>query len=651
MIELKHQILQGRKTMNERSAFTMEAFWSGVCGNAYEYFGNHTENGKTVFRVWAPRAQAVHLVGDFNGWDASACPMERQEGGVFEIAVDRLEPFSNYKYAVTGGDGRVVLKSDPYAYHQETRPGTASKVYDLGGYRWKDAAWQNARRNTLPYDAPINIYELHAGSWRRYADGNTFDYSKLGDELIPYVKDMGYNYIELMPLSEYPFDGSWGYQVSGYFAPTSRYGTPDQFMAFVDRCHGAGIGVILDWVPAHFPKDEHGLYRFDGSPCYEYADPRKGEHYEWGTCVFDYARNEVSSFLISSASYWLKEYHLDGLRVDAVASMLYLDYNRKDGEWVANAYGGKENLEAIAFFRHLSEVLFREHPNTLLIAEESTAWPMVTKPTDVGGLGFNFKWNMGWMNDMLRYMSTDPLFRKHNHDALTFSFFYAFSENFVLPISHDEVVHGKATMIGKMPGDYDQKFANLRAFYAFMYAHPGKKLLFMGQEFAQFKEWSEAEELDWGLLAFDRHRQIQDFTRALNRFYLKHSSLWEVDYSWEGFRWISHDDNEQSVIAFRRLDKAGTEIVAVCNFVPVDREDYVIGIPHAGTWRVVLDTDDAAFGGRGLLAQKGIQGYKAQPQPMHGLDHSLTLTLPAMSVQFLMRRTRRPSAQTKRKDR
>ena len=637
--------------MNHQPAFTMEAFWSGTCANAYQYFGNHMENGRTVFRVWAPRAQAVHLVGDFNAWDATACPMERQVGGVFEVSVDRLDPFTNYKYAVTGEDGRVVLKADPYAYHNETRPGTASKVYALGGYRWQDDAWLEARRKKSPYESPINIYEIHAGSWRRYADGNTFDYNKLADELIPYVQDMGYNFVELMPISEYPYDGSWGYQVSGYFAPTSRYGTPENLMSFVDRCHAAGIGVILDWVPAHFPKDGHGLYRFDGSPCYEYADPRKGEHYEWGTCVFDYGRNEVSSFLISSASYWLQEYHIDGLRVDAVASMLYLDYNRKDGEWVANAYGGKENLEAIAFFRHLSEVLFRDHPDILLIAEESTAWPMVTKPTDVGGLGFNFKWNMGWMNDMLRYMSTDPLFRKHHHDALTFSFYYAFSENFVLPISHDEVVHGKATMIGKMPGDYDQKFDNLRAFYAFMFAHPGKKLLFMGQEFAQFKEWNEAEELDWALLEFEKHRQMQDFMRTLNRFYLEHAPLWEVDNSWEGFRWIAHDDNEQSVIAFRRLDQKGNEIVAVCNFVPVTREDYVIGIPQPGEWKVVLDSDDAAFGGKGVLAEKGISRYRSRPEPMHGLPDSLTLTLPAMSVQFLMKKTRRRSAKTKRKDR
>ena len=641
----------GDDAMSNQTGFTMQAFWSGRCHTAYEYFGNHTEGDSTVFRTWAPRAQCVHLVGDFNGWDTDACPMNAIGDGVFEIALPRLDRFTGYKYAITGPDGTRVLKADPYAYHSETRPGTASKVYDLGGYRWGDGDWLARRQEQVIYDVPVNIYEVHAGSWRRYADGNTFDYGKLADELIPYVKDMGYNFIELMPISEYPFDGSWGYQVSGYFAPTSRYGTPDDLMRFIDRCHRKGIGVILDWVPAHFPKDEHGLYRYDGTPCYEYADPRKGEHKEWGTCVFDYGRGEVSSFLISSAAYWLKEYHLDGLRVDAVASMLYLDYNRKDGEWIPNPQGGKENLEAVAFFRALSETLFREHPDILLIAEESTAWPMVTKPTSVGGLGFNFKWNMGWMNDMLRYMSLDPYFRKFNHDALTFSFYYAFSENFILPLSHDEVVHGKCTMIGKMPGEYDQKFANLRAFYAFMMAHPGKKLLFMGQEFAQFKEWNEAEELDWPILQFERHRQMQTCVKELNRLYLDSAPLWEIDFSWEGFSWISHDDNEQSVIAFCRRDRHGEVILAACNFVPVTRENYRIGVPAAGTWKVLFDTDDARYGGEGLLAKQGVKSVRSEPVPMHGQADSLSLTLPAMSVQFFKRVSRRSSGKNNRKDR
>ncbi len=621
--------------MNKDYQFDLGAFCGGRLCDAYKYLGCHSDDDNTVFRVWAPNAKAVSVVGNFNDWDANATTMLRIDGGIFVATVDKLDEFTIYKYAVTGEDGNTVLKADPYAYHSETRPGTASKVYDIDGYEWHDNEWMKWRAEHEPYDAPINIYEVHAGSWRKYEDDNYFDYMRLADDLIPYVKKMGYNYIEMMPISEYPYDGSWGYQVSGYYAPTSRYGCPIDFMAFVDRMHEAGIGVILDWVPAHFPKDEHGLYRFDGSACYEYADPRKGEHYEWGTCVFDYGRGEVRSFLISNANYWLEEYHLDGLRVDAVASMLYLDYNRKDGDWIANMYGENKNLEAISLFKNLSEECFTRHHGIMLIAEESTAWPMVTKPTYVGGLGFNFKWNMGWMNDMLRYMSLDPYFRKYNHDSLTFSFFYAFSENFVLPISHDEVVHGKGTMISKMPGEYDQKFDNLRAFYAYMMAHPGKKLLFMGQEFAQFKEWNYSEGLDWAILEFEKHRQMQDFVGKLNHFYLNTPALWEVDFSWEGFSWISNDDNAQSVIAFRRIDKNGGEIIAVCNFVPVTREDYRIGVPEKGSYRVVLDTDAVEFGGKGVLKSAGKTSFRSKASPMHGFDNSISLTLPALSVIYL----------------
>lgn len=613
-----------------------ERFHKGEHTRAYELLGAHFEkkHGKegVVFRVWAPNATFVSVVGDFNDWSAQADPMERvTDGGIWERFVPGVEQYANYKYHIVSRSGQELMKSDPYAFHAETAPANASKVYDLSGYAWKDEQWQKAKADRNIYESPVNIYEVHAGSWRRYEDGSCFDYLKLAKELAAYVKEMGYTHIELMPICEHPFDGSWGYQVSGYFAPTSRYGTPHDFMQFVDILHEAGIGVILDWVPAHFPKDGFGLYHFDGEPCYEYSDPRKGEHKEWGTQVFDYARPEVISFLTSSAMYWFDLYHIDGLRVDAVASMLYLDYNRRDGEWVPNIYGGKENLEAVDFLRHVNEAVFAAHPDAMMIAEESTAWPLVSKPTYMGGLGFNFKWNMGWMNDMLRYMSLDPIHRKFNHDSLTFSFFYAFSENYVLPISHDEVVHGKCSMINKMPGEYEQKFAGLRTFYTYMMAHPGKKLLFMGQEFAQFIEWNYEQELDWLLLGYDRHRQMQDFVKALNKFYLDTPALWEIDYSWEGFGWIANDDNAQSVIAFRRMDKAGREIVCVCNFVPVTREAYRIGVPAAGSYKLIFNSDDRAFGGAGVLTKKSV---RAEKTPMHGMDRSVSLTLPAMSVQY-----------------
>ena len=619
--------------MNNRQCnFDRISFLSGRCADGYKYFGCHTVGDKTVFRVWAPNAKQISVVGDFNSWDDTALKMRLLGDGIFETVTDKLSQYSNYKYSVLGADGKVVLKADPYAYHSETRPQTASKVYTTH-YKWGDRQWLSARAKGSVYDSAVNIYEVHIGSWRKNDDGTDYSYIKLADELIPYVKDMGYNYIELMPLCEYPYDASWGYQVTGYYSPTSRYGTPDDLRHFVDRCHQAGIGVILDWVPAHFPKDEQGLYRFDGSPCYEYADSRKGEHFEWGTCVFDYGRGEVRSFLISNAMYWISEFHLDGLRVDAVASMLYLDYNRT--EWLPNIKGGNENLEAVEFFKTLSEILFAAYPDIMLIAEESTAWPMVTKPAYAGGLGFNFKWNMGWMNDMLHYMSLDPIHRKFHHGALTFSFFYAFSENFVLPISHDEVTHGKGTMIGKMSGEYDAKFDSLRAFYAYMMAHPGKKLLFMGQEFAQFDEWDYASPLDWNLLLFDKHRMMQCFVRALNKLYSATPAFWQVDYSWQGFSWIAHDDDSQSVIAFRRIDKQGDEVVAVCNFVPVTRTDYRIGVPSKGSWRVVFDSDSAEFGGKGLLKSKGITHFRSRALSTHGYKDSINITLPAMSVIYL----------------
>ncbi len=620
------------------NVFSQEMF------RAYDVLGCHPCEDGYVFRVWAPHAHSVSLVGDFNEWDPAAQPLARvADNGVWECRTAAVREYDLYKYYIVGSSGVGVMKSDPYAYHYETRPGNASRVYALPDYVWQDAAWQKDKAKRSVYNVPINVYEVHVGSWRRYADGNVFSYTKLADELIPYVCDMGYTHIELMPLMEHPYDGSWGYQITGYYAPTSRYGTPSELMEFVDRCHQNGIGVIMDWVPGHFPKDECGLYRFDGEACYEYADPRKGEHKEWGTCVFDYGRPEVCSFLISNVLFWLEKYHIDGIRVDAVAAMLYLDYNRQAGEWIPNRHGGHENLEAVAFLQRLNEAVFAAFPHTMMIAEESTAWPLVSRPTDVGGLGFNYKWNMGWMNDMLRYISLDPLFRSGNHNALTFSFFYAFSENFVLPISHDEVVYGKGSLMNKMPGSYEEKFAGVRLFMAYMMAHPGKKLVFMGTEFGQFSEWNYAAELDWLLLAYPSHCALQHYTRSLNRFYREQAPLWQNDFSWEGFSWIANDDAWNSVIAFRRIDRRGGELIAVCNFTPVERSGYRIGVPVYGIYEEVFTTDDATFGGGGV--HNGT--VRAQRVPMQGLEQSVELTLPPLSVQFFKLKRRLPHTKKK----
>ena len=612
--------------------------FDGIDTGAFERFGNHkTPDGRRRFCVYAPAAQAVSLVGDFNDWQPGALPMQRLADGAWELVCDDLPTFTAYKYAVVQANGKTVMKADPFATHSETRPGTASKVFDLDGFAWHDTAWQKKKEERSVYDIPMNIYEVHLASWRQQENGDYLSYEQAAEELAAYAREMSYTHIELLPVTEYPFDGSWGYQVTGYFAPTSRYGTPHQFMQFVDILHKAGIGVIMDWVPAHFPKDEQGLYRFDGTPLYEYADPRKGEHKEWGTCVFDYGKNEVQSFLISSALFWLKYYHIDGIRVDAVASMLYLDYGRKPGQWIKNSHGGNENLEAVAFLQRLNTAVFGACPHALMIAEESTAWPLVSRPVDAGGLGFNYKWNMGWMNDTLRYMALDPLFRKDNHHSLTFSFFYAFSENFILPLSHDEVVHGKASLLGKMAGEYDDKFANARTFAAYTMAHPGKKLTFMGNEFGQFKEWDYKAPLDWFLLDYPAHKHYHEFTKALNRFYLKHPALWGNDFDWNGFSWIVPDDNAQSVVAFVRRDKAGNELVAVCNFTPVARDGYRIGLPKNGTYRVAFTTDDVAFGGNSkpgkLLSTEDI--------PAHGFDQSAELSLPPLSAMFLSYRQKR----------
>ena len=619
----------------KNAVFPLQLFHLGKCYEAFDFFGAHAHTHKgakgVVFRVWAPAAKSVSLVCDRNEWDHSANPMEKISDGIWEIFLPGIEAYFVYKYSVEQANGRIVMKSDPYGVHMETRPGTATKYLEIDRYAWGDQAWLEDKKTRNIYKSPVNIYEVHLNSWRKYPDGSYFSYLKFAEEIIPYVKKMGYTHIEFMPLAEYPYDGSWGYQIIGYYAPTSRFGTPYDFMKLVDMCHQAGIGVILDWVPAHFPKDESGLYEFDGTCCYEYEDKFKREHIAWGTRVFDYGKPEVRSFLISNAVYWLEKFHIDGLRVDAVASMLYLDYDRRHGEWRPNIKGGKENLEAIEFLQRLNEAVFARNPDILMIAEESTAWPLVTKPTDIGGLGFNFKWNMGWMNDMVKYMSLDPVFRAFNHDKLTFSFFYCFSENYVLPLSHDEVVHGKCSLIEKMPGPLEQKFSSLRAFMCYMMAHPGKKLLFMGQEFAQFKEWDFKSELDWQLLEYDTHRSFHSFMEKLNHFYLENPPLWQTDDSWSGFSWISNDDYRQSVIAFRRIDALGNEIVAVCNFVPVGREHYKIGVPYAGSYRQVFSTDDKDFGGEGTENKN----VKTLNEAMHGYDYCIELTLAPLSVIYL----------------
>lgn len=619
--------------IKEEYKFPLYLFHSGKNYKAYEFFGCHKIDGKRfVFRVWAPHAQAVSVIGDFNDWNDEENKMTVISPGIWEAEIDNINIYDCYKYSIKSRNGRTIVKADPYAFHAETRPGTASKVYVNPSYKWNDKKWADKNKQGNILEKPVNIYEVHFGSWKQHENGDFLSYRQMAEELVPYVKDMGYTHIEMLPIMEFPFDGSWGYQVTGYFAPTSRYGTPEDLMYFIDTCHKADIGVILDWVPAHFPKDAYGLYEFDGECTYEYSDLRKGEHKEWGTRVFDYSKNEVISFLISSAMYWVDQFHFDGIRVDAVASMLYLDYGREAGEWVPNVNGGRENLEAVEFFRELNCAMFKEHPEVMMIAEESTAWPMITMPTDIGGLGFNFKWNMGWMNDMLRYTSMDPLFRKGNHNCITFSFFYAFSENFVLPISHDEVVHGKASLINKMPGDYDMKFSGIRLFLAYMFAHPGKKLLFMGSEFGQFIEWNYEQGLDWLLLDYEKHQKLQSFTKELNKFYKANPALWEIDYSWEGFQWISSEDNANSVIAFRRIDKAGKEIIAVFNFTPNHFEEYRIGVPENCKYKVVLDTSLAKYGGE----KSRLSGtYKAKPVAMHSYEQSIGLKLNGLSAIYL----------------
>ena len=606
----------------------------------YEKLGAHVLEVSGVrgvqFAVWAPNAKRVSVVGDFNAWDGRVNPMRhRGASGVWEIFLPELGDGTLYKFEILSSSGDLLeAKADPYGFSAELRPKSASVVCTIDGYHWEDAEWLAARANRDWLHAPMSIYEVHAGSWRRNAaEGDRWlNYRELAEQLVPYVKQLGYTHIELMPVMEHPLDASWGYQTVGYYAVTSRYGSPADFMYFVDRCHQEGVGVILDWTPAHFPRDAHGLSYFDGTHLYEHEDPRRGAHPDWGTLVFNYGRNEVQNFLLSNALFWVDKYHVDGLRVDAVASMLYLDYSRQPGEWIPNQFGGRENLEAIAFVRRLNEVLHTRHPGALTIAEESTSWPAVSRPTYVGGLGFDLKWNMGWMNDVLKYMSLDPIHRQYHHNQLTFSMLYAFHENFVLPISHDEVVHGKRAMLEKMPGDDWQKFANLRLFLGYLYAHPGKKLLFMGSELGQRSEFWEGGSVEWSLENSPPHRGIQRLAGDLNRLHLRERPLHEVDFEWSGFEWLEPNDAASSVLSFlRRARNADDFVVAVCNFTPVVREDYRVGVPRPGFYREILNTDSKYYEGSDMGNAGGVQ---AEPIPWHDRPYSIKLRLPPLAALY-----------------
>ena len=609
----------------------------GTYARAYDKLGAHLvrREGRTgvQFSVWAPNARFVSVIGDFNGWNPSKNPMEPSSTGVWEVFVPDIGQGAVYKYHIESRyGGHKVDKADPYGFASEIRPQTASRVWNLETYTWQDAPWMAARANSNSLQAPISIYEVHPGSWRRVPEeGNRWlTYREMAPLLADYVHDAGFTHVELLPIMEHPFDGSWGYEVTGYFAPTSRFGPPTDFMYLVDYLHQHGIGVILDWVAAHFPKDEAGLGYFDGSHLYEHADPRQGEHPDWNTFVFNFGRNEVRNFLISNALFWLDKYHIDGLRVDAVASMLYLDYGRREGEWVPNRYGGKENLEAIQFLRTLNEHVYEAFPDVMTIAEESTAWPQVSRPTYVGGLGFGLKWSMGWMHDVLDYMSQDPVFRSYHHNEITFSVVYAFTENFLLPLSHDEVVYGKGSLIRKMPGDEWQKFANLRLLFGFMFGHPGKKLLFMGGEFGQWSEWNHDSSLDWHLLANPAHAGLKRWLRDLNTFYRSHAALHELDFDSTGFSWVDCKDYQRSVISFLRRGRNSDDVLLfVCNFTPVVRENYRVGVPRSGFWKELLNSDAPIYGGSG---RGNLGGLASIPLPIHGQPCTLNMTLPPLSV-------------------
>ena len=612
----------------------IDSFHKGRNYHSYLLFGAHLENNNKQrgvrFTVYAPRAKQVSVVGDFNQWQGDNHVMQPiGTSGIWQIFIPGLKEGMLYKFQIHTQQGEVFLKADPYAFYAEVPPNTASRIAALN-YQWGDKVWQQQKHKSAPYNKPLNIYELHLGSWRRRSSGEFLNYREIADLLINEVLKMGYTHIELLPITEHPFDGSWGYQTTGYFAPTSRFGTPQDFMYFVDSCHQNGIGVILDWVPGHFCKDAHGLIKFDGQPLYEHENSLRSENEQWGTLNFDFSKPEVRSFLISSAFFWLDVYHIDGLRVDAVSQMLYLDFGKKNKPWIPNVFGGNEHLEAIDFLKELNEAVFGKFPNTLMIAEESSNWPLVTKPTYLGGLGFNYKWNMGWMNDVLRYMEMDPIYRKWHHNLLTFSFMYAFSENFVLSLSHDEVTHGKKSLLEKMPGDYWQKFANLRLLYSYMYTHPGKKLIFMGGEFGQFIEWQYQQALDWHLLDYDMHRKLHRYAAELNAFYRREKSLWQLDHDWQGFEWIDPHDYSQSVITFMRKGQSEHDfLIVAANFTPVVRENYRIGVPQLSIYREVWNSDLEIYGGSG---QKNADLLKADDLCWHNQQYSMEIKIPPLAV-------------------
>ena len=641
------------KTWANISRFQTYLFNSGDNFKSYEMLGSHKVKIDGVngwrFAVWAPKAVSVRVVGDFNDWNGYDKMLERIEtSGVWYGFFTDIEEGMLYKYAIEAEDGETYYKADPYAVKSELRPGTASVTKDISNnYKWGDKAWISARGKNSTLTEPMNIYEIHIGSWKIHDDGSFYTYRELADELVPYVKKMGYTHIELMPITEYPFDGSWGYQVTGFFSATTRYGESEDLKYLIDKCHKNHIGIIMDWVPAHFPRDAHGLRMFDGTPVYEYADPRLGEHKDWGTMVFDYSKSEVISFLISSAYFWAEQYHIDGIRVDAVSSMLYRDYSRNDGEWVPNEYGGNGNLEAVDFLKKLNKTMGTEFPNFMMVAEESTAWPLVTAPPENDGLGFNYKWNMGWMNDTLRYMGMDPYFRKDNHSLLTFMMMYAYSENYILPLSHDEVVHGKGSMLNKMFGEYDEKFAAYRTLLGYYMTMPGKKMLFMGGEFGQMLEWRYDDQLEWNVLEIDKHKRLHQYVKDLNHFYMENKALWELDTSWDGFRWVNEADSENSVLSYiRRGRHAADNVVVVANFTPVERPIYKIGVPLAGEYEVVFHSSAVKYGGNKRITKKV---YKTKNMQFSDMMYTIEVAIDGNSVMFLKKKPADKAAASKKK--